>query len=325
MGIVIQTAIPERDYELLAHVLNTVWTDAPVTAEMMLEWDMRRPKEQLLRRSVAMTQSDEILGYAEVMYLPWKPVGHFWLWLMVHPAKRNQGIGKALYDEALQFAQTNGAIHLSSQVSESQPEGLRFAQQRNFTIERREFESILPLRSFDERAFEGVIEAVEATGIRFLSLADLGDTPENRQKLYAINRATSLDIPGSDGSFPSFEQSSNWLFPAPWFRAEGQLLALDDDNFVGYCSIGYFKETNSMYNFMTGVDRAYRGHKIALALKLLAIRFAKAYGAAYIRTNNDSQNEPMLAINHKLGYQPQSGVLQLVANIIASASVRLKS
>src|SRR5262249_33162246 len=149
-------------------------------------------------------------------------------------------------------------------------------------IKRREFESLLPLKSFDERSFEGVIEAVEVTGIRFLSFADLGDTPENRQKLYAINRATSLDIPGSDGTFPSFEQSTNWIFPAPWFRAEGQLFALDDDTIVGYCSIGYFKENNSMYNFMTGVDRAYRGRKIALALKLLAIRYAKAYRAEHI-------------------------------------------
>jgi ribosomal protein S18 acetylase RimI-like enzyme len=237
---------------------------------------------------------------------------------MVHPAQRNQGIGSALYDEALQFAQANGATLLSSHVNESQPEGLGFAQRRNFTVARREFESMLALQSFDERLFAEVIETVEATGIRFLSFAELGDTPENRQKLYAINRATSLDIPGSDSTFPSFEHSSNWLFPAPWFRAEGQLLALDGDNFVGYCSIGYFQETNSMYNFMTGVERAYRGRKIALALKLLAIRFAKAYGAEYIRTNNDSQNEAMLAINRKLGYQPQPGVLQLVTHVAKS-------
>ena len=312
MNTVIRNAIPDQDYDQLAPLLNTVWTDMPITATMIHEWDGRKPKEQILRRSVAVAQNAEIVGYAEVMYLPWKPIGHFWVWLMVHPAQRNQGTGETLFNDALQFAQANGATLLSSNVNESQPQGQRFAEKRNFHIERREFESVLDVKSFDESRFAGVVEAVEATGIRFVSFAELGDTLETRQRLYAINRATSLDIPGSDGTFPSFEQSTNWLFPAAWFRAEGQLLAMDGDQTVGYCSIGYFEETNTMYNFMTGVDRAYRGRKIALALKLLAIRLAQSYGAEHIRTNNDSQNQAMLAINHKLGYLPQPGVYQLV-------------
>ncbi len=62
---------------------------------------------------------------------------------------------------------------------------------------------------------------------------------------------------------------------------------------------------------MTGVVASYRGRKIALALKLLAIRYAWSHGAKTIRTHNDSLNAPMLAINRKLGYQPQSGKYRL--------------
>ncbi len=40
---------------------------------------------------------------------------------------------------------------------------------------------------------------------------------------------------------------------------------------------------------------------------LAAIRYAQAQGAHTIRTNNDSLNAPMLAINEKLGYGPQPG------------------
>jgi hypothetical protein len=68
---------------------------------------------------------------------------------------------------------------------------------------------------------------------------------------------------------------------------------------------------NSMVNMITGVDRTYRGRKIAKALKLLTIRYAKAYGATAIRTNNDSENGTMLAINRKLGYRPQPGLYKL--------------
>jgi ribosomal protein S18 acetylase RimI-like enzyme len=70
-----------------------------------------------------------------------------------------------------------------------------------------------------------------------------------------------------------------------------------------------------MYNLMTGVDQAYRGRKIAQALKLKSIELAQAYGADYIRTHNDSTNASMLAINRKLGYQPQPGEYRLVKNL----------
>lgn len=57
----------------------------------------------------------------------------------------------------------------------------------------------------------------------------------------------------------------------------------------------------------TGVDREYRGRGIALALKLLTIRRSRALGATYLRTNNDSENAPILHINRKLGFQPIPG------------------
>ena len=76
--------------------------------------------------------------------------------------------------------------------------------------------------------------------------------------------------------------------------------------------MAYYPERNSAYNAFTGVERDYRGRGLAQALKLLAVRFAQHYGAAYIRTNNDSQNAPMLAVNRKLGYRPEPGKYRLV-------------
>ncbi|HKV82923.1 MAG TPA: hypothetical protein VJN88_00100, partial [Ktedonobacterales bacterium] len=55
-----------------------------------------------------------------------------------------------------------------------------------------------------------------------------------------------------------------------------------------------------------------RGRGIATALKVLAIRAARARDAAMIRTNNDSQNAPMLAINRALGYQPEPGYYRML-------------
>jgi predicted GNAT superfamily acetyltransferase len=96
-----------------------------------------------------------------------------------------------------------------------------------------------------------------------------------------------------------------------WFRPAGQILAADGDQFVGLSAVGYFEQSNSCYNLMTGVLASHRGRKIAQALKLRSIQFAKAIGAAYIRTNNDSENAAMLAINRKLGYVPKPGIYRL--------------
>jgi predicted GNAT superfamily acetyltransferase len=100
-----------------------------------------------------------------------------------------------------------------------------------------------------------------------------------------------------------------------WFRPDGQILAADGDKYVGLSAVGYFKDSNSAYNLMTGVMPEYRGRKIALALKLLSIRAAKSWGVDTIRTNNDSQNAPMLAINHKLGYVPQPGIFRMTRTL----------
>lgn len=56
-----------------------------------------------------------------------------------------------------------------------------------------------------------------------------------------------------------------------------------------------------------GTCAEYRGRGIAQALKIVAWRTARRYGAKYLRTANDSMNAPMLAINRKMGYKPEPG------------------
>jgi hypothetical protein len=119
--------------------------------------------------------------------------------------------------------------------------------------------------------------------------------------LHALNRKNALDIPGWEGEFPRFEDFSKYAFQTSWFRAEGQIIAAEGDVWIGLGAVGYFPATNSAYNMHTGVLKAYRGRHIA-----------RARGADYIRTNNDSHNAPILAVNQSLGYQPQLGFFKYV-------------
>lgn len=287
----------------------------PVSAADLEDWQKRTPAERVQRRSVALDGQGHLVGFNDTGRDPWKIAGKFWLDVIVDPATREQGLGTRLYADALAFAKREGATLLEAEVRDHLPESLRFARKRGFEIERHLFEATLDLVGFDETRFVDVIESIEASGLRFTNLAGLGETRETQYQLYELNRRSALDIPGRDQTFAPFEQFQQNVFAAPWYRADGQIIALDGARWVGMTAIGYFPATNSVYNMITGVDRTYRGRGLALALKLLAARRARAYGAEYMRTNNDSENAPILAVNRKLGYQPRPGKYLMLKRI----------
>ena len=314
MTIILRSVEPETDFLRVAELLNQVGSE-PVTSAMLHESESRRPPGQIRRRMAVVNEDGVIVGYSVVRHAPHMQAGRFYLWVVVDPTWRNHGIGARLYDDALDFALSQGATLLDSDVREEHRESLRFAVSRGFTIDRHMFESVIDLKTFDESRFEGIVDSVVASSIRFFSLVDAGNTLEAQRKLYEVNRATSLDDPASHGTFPDFDEFSLNVFQASWFRPEGQILAADGDRYVGLAAVGYVEADNSMYNMITGVIEPYRGRRIAQALKVLAIRFAKSYGAESIRTHNDSQNAPMLAINHKLGYQPRPGEYRVIKRL----------
>ena len=298
----------EADYPRVAELRNMV-DPTPITPEELLRMHRAAPADSIRQRVVALDAQEQLVGYSIAAHYSWTPPGKFVITVNVERTQRGQGVGSSLYTSARQFAEEHGASLLASRVREEQSEGVQFAQRRGFTIHRHEFESTLDLASFDETRFQGVIEQVEASGIHFHSLAELGNTTESQKKLHEQIARFALDIPGiAEEPLPPFEQMRRMLYQSEEFRADAQMIALDGETWVGSAMLTYQPEKNSMYNAGSGVERAYRGRHIALALKLLSIRCARRYGAAYLRTNNDSDNAAILALNRKLGYVAQPGM-----------------
>jgi GNAT superfamily N-acetyltransferase len=295
----------------IAQLLNLTLSD-PATPEQVCAW--WQPREGETRyTAVATDQEGRVVGMADVQHEAWMLAGRFRIHIAVEPDRRKQGIGARLHAEVVRFAGGAGATRLEGQARDDLAESLAFAQRRGYLIERHAFTSTLDLVRFDERPFVAALDRAQAAGICFFSLADLDPaTEEHRRKLYALNRKTALDNPGNGGVFADYEAFSRNVFQACWFRADGQILAADGDEWVGLAAVGLLQGGEAAYNAFTGVRRAYRGRGLATALKLLAIRRAREYGAQAISTNNDSQNAPMLAINRMLGYQPEPGYYDLV-------------
>ena len=291
--------------------LYSFTTVEPITEATARDW-WTLHKDEVRITTLALDKNNQAIGYWDVDRETWMKPGRFYSKVIVAPDVRNHGLGTQMYEDALRAARNHGATHLESSVREDDPASVRFAEQRGFKIEYHTFESTLDLEAFDDHRFDDLLARLHADGFRFFSLAEAGVTDENKHRLYDVNRAAALDSTGSDGTFPDFYAFSKNVFEASWFRADTQILASLADRWVGLATIGIYPEDRHAYNAFTGVLREFRGRGLAQALKWQTVLLAKKEGMRYIRTNNDSQNAPMLAINRKLGYQPEPGLYRLL-------------
>jgi GNAT superfamily N-acetyltransferase len=286
----------------------------PITPETAGNWWTLRKGETRVT-VLALDENQHAIGYWDVDRETWMEPGRFFMKIIVAPEARGHGLGTQMYAEALRVARQYGTTQLESTVREADSLSREFAEKRGFKIERHLFESALALAGFDEHRFDGLMARVRAEGFQFFSLAEAGVTDENKRKLYEVNRAAAMDDPGNTGTFPDFYAFSKNVFEASWFRAETQILASYGDRWVGLSAIGIYPASHHAYNAFTGLLREYRGHGLAQALKLQTILLAQKEGMRYIRTHNDSKNAPMLAINRKLGYQPEPGLYRLLCTL----------
>ncbi len=268
---------------------------------------------RIARMFMAVNETGAIQGHVEICHDPWHIPGQFIVFILVDPRCRGLGIGSALWDATMDFLREHHPTSLVSSVHDDDPASLAFAQRRGFTIERQRFASILDLNTFDESPYFAGIARLEQEGIHFGSLADFPENEETTRQLYELSLAVVRDVPGENWDLSEYRRFfEKFELGSPWFRREGQLLALEGEKWVGLASVQYNPATFHAYNANTGVIRPYRGRKIAQALKAQAVRYARKQGAVAIDTENDSLNAPMLAINRKFGYQPQPGKYKLI-------------
>ncbi len=309
----IRTAHIDTDLPDIVRITNP-YEYQPITVDQLREWFQYNPLGRVQQRLVSVDENDAVTGYGGYVHQADDPDHHFTVWVIVAPDCRVQGIGSALWDTLVKDLQERGAIRLSSDVLDNEPQSLAFAEHRGFAIDQHFFNYELDLTTFDETPYLPTISTLETQGIRFCALADFPDTPETRRKLYDLNTSYVLENPEQRApwTFPSFEE---FVIQAPWFRREGQLLAVDGDQWIGMAPVSLTPETHSAHNLHTGVLPAYRGRKIATSLKVLAARYARQNGALSILTDSNLRNAPILAINRKMGYKSQPGKYTLVCEL----------
>ncbi len=265
---------------------------------------------------VAVGSEGTIVAYAD--YNHWPGSYHpqkYGMDIVVHPAFRRRGVGRLLYDRLWEELERRGATEIRASAQETVPEGIRFLQRRGFEERRRTWESVLDLDRFDPSRFPQALE--EKEGLEITTLAAVGRTPEAERRLYEMHAELLEDVPRIGEYTPvPFDLFREWNLESPGHLPEGYFLAKAGETFVGECVLARMEAVEGgLTHGLTGVRRAYRGQGLATALKVRALAWAKEAGFATVRTWNDSLNEPMLAINVKLGFQREPAWVNMVKEV----------
>ena len=301
--IFLRPAEPIRDFRQLATWFSSL-EDEPTTETGLIK-DFEKDKERIIQK-VAEDEAGELLGFywasrSKVIE------SQFYFYLFVKPEQRGQGIGRQLYQDLIRLSSGVQAKALRVNVSDSCPPCRTFAERRGFTEQRHQIPMALNLGAFDDKPYEEIINRLKSEGFRFTSMEEMGNTDEVQRKLYVLNDTASSETPGAEGerTWNSFEDFQQSVCHSNWYKPGGQKVVIDTMNgiWAAMSAITRFEGTNYAYNLFTGVDRLYRGRKLAQAVKVLALRYARdVFQVNAVRTHHNTKNLPMIAIDLKLGY-----------------------
>ncbi len=139
-----------------------------------------------------------------------------------------------------------------------------------------------------------------------IALRDGGRIPQAwllEQAVEFFNR-TVPDVPHTVEEPEMDEASLAAHVTSPSFHLDRFWTAWDRDRLVALSFLDFPVERGNVWTGYTASDREYRGRGIAQAVKNESVGQAIELGIPRIRTDNDAENEAMLAINRKLGYVP---------------------
>lgn len=243
----------------------------------------------------------------------WYEPGRYLLYIKVAPAYRRQGIGGKLYDQllaTLSKADPQGRI-LMCKCREDQPESERFIRKRGFPLVGKESFSLLDVATFDASKYTSALERVHQQSIEIITYPEMvKQIPDWQQPCFDMYWASRKDTPATGThTRHTLEHYLSSTFEYKGFLPDAFFVAMDNGVLVGESHL--LNEDDDLEHLSTGYTGVIPSHRrrgIATALKVRVIQYAQSQGVKTIRTSNHEDN-PMLQLNFRLGFQPQPGEL----------------
>ena len=315
-------------YDRFVEVRNANYPDRTVSVAEWRSWDDALDKTKyILKRFECLNQADgKILGFGEVhhvidMFHPRK----FMVNLLVDPPDQGKGIGRAIYNKiSEQLADLNATVAWSLN-KEDLPMRVEFFRRRGFYEKNKVWESRLDVTTAELSQFNRYQENATKEGITFTTLAEEQRKGQDAlRKIHELVQLIQADMPREAAFTPiTYEQWEALSLRNPRLLADGYFIAKDGSKYIGMSNVLRNETTPQVLSQDdTGVIREYRGRGIAIALKLKITEYAQNHGYSTIKTWNDSTNAPMLAVNTKLGFKRQVGLIMMEKTLTPEAPIQ---
>jgi mycothiol synthase len=271
----------DADFAGYAAVWNAITPTEPITVAET----RRRLERQPWRLYLVAEHKGQIVGSGFAGRSD--SAGRAFFAVRVLPERRRRGIGSALYEACRPHAAKLDATSISGRIAEDDQDSRRWAANRGFVEVGRDVELA---RELDNETPPLPLEGID---IKELTAAE-------HDAVYAIavecwpDMATPEPMPA-----PPYEEWAQEELRGPVIFG-----ALDNDRMVGYAAlVARPASPESLEHGFTAVVRSHRGRGIATALKRTQIAWAAEHGYRELVTYTQEGNEPMRAINAKLGYR----------------------
>ena len=306
--------IEEAETDRLGDVVaiwNTCYPDMLSDLEQVLH--NQQAIEPKMRSRYWLAVHGKSVGMLELSPVPGSYDPKRWMiHLCVLPDFRRQGIGAELYDLAVGQIGPEAPLSIATTLLEDDSESLEFACKRGYQVVKRDFQSVLDLTTIDYRLLEKLAEAQLPPGVQIKTAAEM-DSLEFRRSMHALFEEVRKDIPRTLPPTPlSFELFDQQILANPAVLLEGTQVAFAGNEMVGFCWLFRGAAEGRLDQALTAVRKDLRGQGIASAMKGKAMQWAVRAGFTHVRTDNDTRNFSMLAINEKLGYQRLPGTISVM-------------
>lgn len=289
---------PARDYPALCALLHRVLPHQLSSVEKLRAADAQVPEHMLSRRVIA-ERDGQLVGYTwfghdREAFVERAPAFN----LKVLPDHRGQGIGRALYQRMLDGVAHLDPVSLEGYAFEHHTDGVAFLERRGFSERMRFVDLELTVADFDFAAWD------RECALPIRSMAEFPGAAEEAalRKVHALFEAVLPDVPNTQEWTLRFEDVVSDArrpdyIPECWLAAEAP-----DGSFVATSSLWRTADPEVAWIGLTGVRREWRRRGLATALKVAAARWARDHGVRVIRTDNESANVEMLALNRRMGF-----------------------
>jgi RimJ/RimL family protein N-acetyltransferase len=298
----------------LASDLMTAAYPAMAHDPVMLRYRWENPRRDYASARFIAEKGERPIAFLSWLHGPWAklPDRHCEVEVWLDLAEPDHTLLSAMWTWIGDKAVAEGTGLLLAYCGEDEPETLGSLAVLGYHPKRTEKVWELDLKLHGARIQAEAEESrrkMAADGIELVTIAAWSGE-DNMKKLHQLDAITRQDIPTTLPILAEAYDDFVRRTKSPDRRADRTWVALDGDRPVALSYLKFPPVRGTVWTGYTCSHPEYRGRGLARAVKLETLAQAAMLGIPDVRTDNDSENAPMLHINERLGYVRRPGFVE---------------